>query len=377
MNIDRKDIALMGTAATILFGGASGCVRNQTIKGSGNFEITTSDNTPTTVNTPTIDAAAQGKKDAMNTALAGQAKPIATATIGEVHYTVTPITRQPTAEPTKKVEPTATATAVEQTCPGEWQIKNSNGRAVVGVSGIPQQVTGNFDLANHGIFTSLLPGMAQGANPLQNVLGEPGAFLADRALIEKTEPQNLGSWDSKVKAGYAEYIRTSGPDVNFFDLQNVTDRGVSLNPETGKYELKLNLSKHLIVRVDAEEANILMKSANGDRNVRINLCQSGSTPGDDFGHQTFFIRTPYEQGSTLVLENPTIPGTQVQILGMEVKDATAFASIESFLQGVEQRQARPDYPGYYAGTFNINDKTLGYTESLRPKAPFKTLKKNY
>lgn len=338
----------------------------------------------------------QKQIDALSTAVKGLTPPTPGPTLGPraegiVTSTVTaPVTPKATevaggaeiagsACVSGTIKPKETATAnVESSCPkGEWQVIDLRGKAIVGVSGVPSRVTGSFDLADHAIFKSNLPGTESGSNPLQNVLGEPGAFLADRDLIAKTEPQNLASWDAKVKAGHAEYIRTSGPNINFYDLQSNADRGVSWNAEKGVYEFRLNLPKHVIVRIDAEEAKVLMTSASGDRKVRIDMCQSGATRGVDFGHQTLFARSPYEQGMLLVIESPTIPGTQVQILGLEVKDPTAFASMESFLQGVEPRQARPDYPEYFVHTFNMNDLTWGSAESPTPKAPFKVLKNNY
>ncbi len=268
--------------------------------------------------------------------------------------------------PTAPAQPVEQAT-VSESCPGPLQIKDLRGKGIVSISGVPSQVTGNFDLANQGIFKSILPS-------LKNVLGDPGAFLADPSNIPAAD---RASWDNKVKAGNAEYIRRSGPNVNFYDLQKNTDNGVSWNAEKGIYEFRLVLPKHVIVRIDAEEANVFMTSASGDRNVRFEMCQSGANRGVDFGHQTLFVRTPYGQSSVLRIESPTIPGTQVQLFGMEVKDPTAFASAESFMQGVTVRQDRADYPRYFVHTLNMNDLTLASAESPAPRASFQELLKNY
>lgn len=264
--------------------------------------------------------------------------------------------------------------ATESCSAGGLQIADLKGKGIVSVSGVPARVSGGLDLADHGIFTNGFPGLNGPDNPLRNVLGEPGAFLADPDNIPTAD---RASWDAKVKAGFAEYIRRSGPNVNFFDLQTNSDRGVSWNAEKGIYEFVLVLPKHVIVRIDAEEAKVLATSANGDRNIRFEMCQSGATRGVDFGHQTLFIRTPYEQGSVIKLESPTIPGTQVQVFGMEVKDPTAFASAEAAFQGVRGRQARPDYPEYFMHTLNMNDLTLGSAESPSATAPFQAIKSNY
>lgn len=249
-------------------------------------------------------------------------------------------------------------------CTGALQITDVRGVPVMGVDGgVKSHITGSFDLADHFPFISNLPGLSGTGNPLRNVLGDPGALLADRDLVARTEPGNLGFWDSQVAAGMAEYLQRG---VNFFELQ------------TPQPELRLSLPKHVIVRIDAEEANVSMISASGDRNVRLNLCQAGTTDnGFPRAHQTLFIRSPYEQASTLVISNPTAPGTEVQIFGMNVKNPTAFASANAFLQGVQVRQANPDVSRYLVETFNINDMTLGAADSEGPGLPFQAIEKNY
>lgn len=254
-------------------------------------------------------------------------------------------------------------------CGEGMQIADLRGKAILGVTGVPSKATGSFDLADHAPFRSV-----SGLEALKNVLGEPGAFLADPNNISGADK---ASWDAKVVAGYAEYIRRSGPAINFFDLQSKNDYGVSFNQTTGLYEFNLALPPHVIVRIDAEEAKIFMASANGDRNIRFEMCQSGATRGVDLGHQTLFIRSPYAQPSSLRLESPTIPGTQIQIFGMQVKNPTAFASAESFLQGVAARQGRADYPEYFVHALNMNDLTLGSSESPTPGASFQVVGKNY
>lgn len=275
-----------------------------------------------------------------------------------------------TATETSVVTPAVQQPLATENCPGgSWQITDLKGKGVVSISGVPNRVTGNFDLADHGIFRSV-----SGLEALKNVLGEPGSFLADPNNIPAADK---ASWDAKVNAGLAEYIRTGGPNRNFFDLQSRTDYGVSLNPVTGLYEFNLSLPPHVILRIDAEEAKVFLASANGDRKIRLQMCQSGATRGVDFGHQTLFIRTPYAQGVSLRLESPTIPGTQVQIYGLQVQSPSAFVSGEAFLQGVKVRQDRADYPRYLAHTLNMNDLTLGSVESPAPGAPFQVIEKNY
>lgn len=105
------------------------------------------------------------------------------------------------------------------------------------------------------------------------------------------------------------------------------------------------------------------------------MCQSGT--GNNKGHQTLFVRSPYEQQMRLTLKKVTVPGTQVQILGMQVKDSTAFASQEVALQGTWARQARQGYPEYYMHTYNMNDGSWGSAESPLPTVPLRTIKKNY
>ena len=242
---------------------------------------------------------------------------------------------------------------------GKLGIVDLRGAVVVSAPGIPLRVTGDFDLADHPPFRNGWPLEPGHPNPLQNVLGEPGGFLADRDLIANNEPQNLVAWNEKVDRREAEYIVRGGPDANFFSLETRSDFGQSINAQ-GHWEFNMPLPKHVIVRVDAEEGWLRVRSAS--RDVLIDLYQASLVPGLQ-AHHSLFIRTPYEEESLFTADMPTVPGTQVQILGRRVARHIAFASQEAALQGSWQRQGRPAYPRIFYHTANVNDLTFGSVES--------------
>ncbi|MFA5932474.1 MAG: hypothetical protein WCV81_05475 [Microgenomates group bacterium] len=393
----RKGILIAGGVGLGIATLASGCVQVTDSFNTSNFSAEiNNDNSIRTTNVNSNNLRIDGGTPCpCETPVAGVSKADAdaltearrsfTAVIGNEKFTVTPRPTEPVATATaiatvKKADSTPTPTATQEACPqGEWKVIDLNGKPILGLFGVPTRVTGGVDLANHEPFTSSLKDLGQDINPLQNVLADPGSMLIDRDLIKKTESEEaLKDWDQRVADGKAEYIwgdTKGGHKVNFYDFQSKDDPRLTLNKETGDVEFRLVLPKHVLVRIDAEEADISLKSK--ERNIRMILCQSGANRGVDFGHQTVFIRTSYEDEVTMILKNPTVPGTQVQIFGQEVKSATAFASIKAFLQGVEVKQARPDYPRYFVHTLNMNDYSFGSAESPKPNVSFKGLVSNY
>lgn len=270
--------------------------------------------------------------------------------------------------PRDTIAPISEVAVIAESCVGPLQMKSLEGRPIINVSGLPNKVTSGLDLADHAEFKST-PGLPN------NVLGEPGGFLANRlqiALDEQSGKEQKGAlakWDAKVKDGMAEYQR---PGVNMFDLQTTSDFGVSINSD-GKPEFNLTVKPHRIIRVDFEEGDIYLKSASGDRNIHIQACQSGD--GNTKGHQTVIIRTSYGQEVSLKVVSP-IPGTQVQVIGDQVKFPTAFESAESFMQGVNDRQLREEYPVYIVHGINMNEGSMISAESPAPGAAFREIGKN-
>ncbi len=275
--------------------------------------------------------------------------------------------------------PAATVEATAESCPkGTWKVQDLRGKDIMGVTGMPTKVTKGLDLADHGIFENNLTGLKGPKNPTRNVLeaDKAGAFLADPSKLTATDKVK---WDAWVAAGDAEYIRREGKNRNFYEFQDPSDPALAQDAE-GRPQFELTVPKHTIIRIDMEEIEeILLRSKNGDRNIGLQFCQSGAIAGEDFGHQTVFIRAPYEQEMKLTMRGMTVPGTEVQIFGMEVRagSPTAFASTGAFLQGVKVRQEREAYPRYFVHTVNMNDLSIGSAESPKPNTPFQALKANY
>ncbi len=203
------------------------------------------------------------------------------------------------------------------------EITGANGRVIGRMYDVLQRAVSGLDLADHAPFRSTI-------EAAMNVLAEPGAIMAD---IDRR------------------------PGDNFFNLDNLTAPRLS-RTESGLILFTLdNAPAHRILRVDAEE--MCVRIISGKRDILIDIGQYAPGPGGQ-AHETLFVRLPYFDQSRIILSRPTIPGTQVQILG--VAD-TAFASEGGFLQGVPARQARPNYPNYLLFTVNSNDRSAGASQS--------------
>ncbi len=263
------------------------------------------------------------------------------------------------------------------TTPTGLTITDLRGKIVVSAPNVPSKVSGSFDLADHPPFRNGGFLEAGHPNPLQNVLADPGAFLVDLDKVVRDEPGNLPVWKAKIARGEAEAsIKPGeGPDVNFYDFQSPGGPGWSM--KDGHWQFDLALPKHVIIRIDAEEGWVRLRSGGKDpKDLLVDLYQAGAKDGER-AHHTLFIRTPYEDECRLTLEMPTVPGTQLQIFGMQVTYPTAFASQEAFLQGVAVRQASPAVPRYLVHGLNANDLTFGSAESPGPGKPFQHLRNNY
>ncbi len=224
---------------------------------------------------------------------------------------------------------------------------------IVSAPGVPASIEGTgLDRANHDVFTSPLQ-MEEGDENVMNLwLGEPGCFLADRDLIARNEPQNLPIWDERVAKGEAEYIRGQGsPDRNFWTLDNPNDLMLVNDPEhPGQKKFQTMVGRGKIIRIDAEEGWFRV---NGQL---IDLYQLG-TAGRQ-GHYTLFIETPENEDVNFEALMPTVPGTQIQVLG----NNCAFFSVNAFMQGVTDRLARPDYPRYVVFGYDMNTKAFAVAE---------------
>src|SRR3989344_48160 len=270
--------------------------------------------------------------------------------------------------PVVPVRPAAVAAGV---CPSEvteigspYNIIDNVGRVTGQIYGVPSRVgPAGLDLADHDIFRNTI-------TALRNVLGEPGAFLADRNRIAATEPQNLGAWDGRVAAGLAEYL-VSG--VNFFGFENASSAGLTRDA-SGRLVFSLTIPQHEILRADFEEICATLISPS--RRIGLALFQVSTVTGSR-AHYTVFLRTPYFETAQFTAYSPTVPGTEVQLFGRQVASPTAFASELAFGQGVGPRQARPDVPGYYVVTVNSNDLTLGEAVSTGPGVPITSVASNY
>lgn len=234
-----------------------------------------------------------------------------------------------------------------------WDLLDANRRKIGAVFGVNLNLRPEgVDKADHDIFKNVfLPA-------LRHVLGDPGAAPATRALIIAREPQNLATWDANVATGMAEYLEDGR------NLFNVTAPG----------DFRLTLPPHVILRGDFEElcATLISQS----RKIGIEMDQYSPGPGGQ-SHYTLILRSPFFEASEWTAYKPTLGGTQFQIAGLRVARPTAFYSESAFLDGVGERQARPNYPNYVVVGIESNSTAVGIAQSQGQGRPFVSIGATY